>query len=197
MKINFKEDIILENNRVRLEPLDITHLEHLSQVVLDNPGILKYSPPKFGTIPLLQKYIENNVLLRADGKKYMWVIFDKEKQQYAGCSSFLNISQINDRLEIGSTWIGKSYQRTGLNRNCKLLLLSYAFENLACRRVELKTDGRNEQSKIAIEAIGAKYEGTLRSHTIMSDGYRRDTVYFSILSNEWKNIKLNIFGNIE
>lgn len=194
MKINYLEPPTLENDHSRLEPLRMSHFDHLSPVVINNPGILKYSPPKFGTKELLKKYIQDNINLRHKNQKLPFAIFDKQKNRYAGCTSYLNISEINERIEIGSTWIGKSFQRTGLNRSCKSLLFEYAFENLDAKRVELKTDGRNSQSKIAILAIGAKYEGTLRSHTIMSDGYRRDTAYYSILKNEWPEIKTKIFS---
>jgi len=124
------------------------------------------------------------------------VIFDKQKQQYAGSTSFLSISNHNKRVEIGATWLGPIFQRTGLNGNCKFLLLLYAFEYLEFERVELKTDARNIQSQTAIKAIGAKYEGELRSHTLMLNGYRRNTVYFSILKEEWGDIKHNILKEI-
>jgi len=193
MNINFKENIILENSSVRLEPLAPKHWELLTPIVINNPKILQYSPPKFGTKELLKKYIDANIEKRNHGLKYPFVIYDKLKEAYAGSTSYLNISAKDERLEIGSTWIGKKFQRTGLNRNCKFLLLKYAFEKLKYQRVELKTDSRNIQSQTAIQAIGAKYEGTLRSHTLMSDGYRRDTIYYSILIDEWQGIKETVF----
>jgi len=130
------------------------------------------------------------------GSRYAFAIYDKRIDAYAGSTSFGNISLKNSRVEIGWTWIGKAFQRTGLNRNCKYLLLSYAFEKLQCKRVELKTDSRNKQSWNAIEAIGAQHEGVLRSHTLMNDGYRRDTAYFSILDSEWPNVKTTRFSKI-
>ena len=189
MKFDFSKDIILENERVRMEPLVSVHCDSLAHIVNENPDLLKYSPAKFGTLDLLKDYVVNNIALRETGKKYPFVIFDKQFNEYAGSTSFLNISDKDKRLEIGSTWIGEKYQRTGLNRNCKLLLLTYAFEELAIERLEFKTDSRNKQSQKAIEGIGAKYEGVLRSHMLMSDGYRRDTIYYSILKKEWQEIK--------
>ena len=126
--------------------------------------------------------------------RYPFLIFDKQQQQYAGSTSFGNISNPNARIEIGWTWIGTNFQRTGLNRANKFLMLQYAFETLGFERVELKTDGRNLQSRTAMEKIGATPEGILRSHTVMSDGYRRDTHYYSILKSEWHKIKRDIFG---
>ena len=195
--INFKKNIILENSRVRLLPLQIKHIDYVAPIVLKTPDLLKYSPPRFGTVELLAEYIAKNISLREKELKYPFIIFDKSVQEFAGCSSFMNVSLENQRLEIGSTWIGTDFQRTGLNRNCKYLLLSYAFEELGMERIELKTDARNLQSQQAIKGIGAQYEGRLRSHTLMSDGFRRDTVFFSILKAEWPRIKSSIFAEIE
>jgi RimJ/RimL family protein N-acetyltransferase len=128
--------------------------------------------------------------------KYSFAIFDKEIEKYAGSTSFGNISNSDQRLEIGWTWIGKEFQRTGLNRNCKFLLLQYCFKILEFERVEFKTDSRNLQSRKAIEEIGGTLEGEFRSHSIMSDGHRRNTVYYSILKNEWPALKNSIFQSI-
>jgi len=196
MQLDFKQDLVLENNRVRLTPLSVNHINDLSHVVINNPDILKYSPPKFGTVDLLKVYVNTNVTLRENSQKYPFAIFDKIKEMYAGSTSYMNISQKDLRLEIGSTWIGKSFQRSGLNRNCKFLLMQYAFEVLRIERLEFKTDKRNIQSQTAIEAIGGRYEGLLRSHTVMSDGFRRDTVCYSILNNEWPAIKKSVFSQI-
>ena len=195
MELNTHLSVILENERVRLEPLSWKHFEALLPFAIKYPTLLQYSPVRFGSEAALKEYFENNLELKEKGTKYPFAIFDKIKNEFAGSTSFMNISNKNQRLEIGSTWLGKEFQRTGLNRNCKFLLLKHAFETLDCQRVELKTDQRNEQSKTAIQAIGAKYEGCLRSHTLMIDGHRRDTVYFSILKEEWPAIKSTIFKN--
>lgn len=194
MNFNFDTDIILENKRVRLEPLAAHHYEYLLPIALKYPKLLQYSPSYFGTEKSLKAYINGALEQQSKQTRYAFVIYDKRTQSYAGSTSFGNIFSKHQRLEIGWTWIGKDWQRTGLNRNCKFLLLTYAFETLAFERVELKTDDRNEQSKTAIQAIGAKLEGLLRSHTLMTDGHRRDTVYFSILKKEWAGIKKEIFA---
>ena len=193
MDLNFTSDLILENSRVRLEPLAQKHFEALLPIAIKHPNLLKYSPSKFGSSDALQAIFEKAFQQKKAETKYPFAIYDKEKKAYAGSTTYMNVSNFNQRLEIGSTWLGKEFQRTGLNRNCKFLLLKYAFETLEFERVELKTDDRNEQSKTAIQAIGAKYEGKLRSHTLMTDGYRRDTVYFSILKDEWQEVKSTIF----
>lgn len=196
MKLNYRENIILENKRVRIEPLEHRHIENLLGIVLKNPNLLKYSPPRFGTPELLLEYINKSLSLREKKMKYPFVIFDKNINNYAGSTSYLNISEDNQRLEIGSTWIGKEFQKTGLNRNCKFLLMQHVFEVLKFKRIEFKTDKRNLQSQKAIEAIGGKFEGALRSHTLMADGFRRDTACYSVLKNEWKGIKETIFFDI-
>ena len=123
------------------------------------------------------------------------IIFDKVKNVYAGCTSFANISNKDKRAEIGWTWIGKDFQKTGLNRHCKFLLLRYMFEHLGFERVEFRTDERNIQSRTAMEKMGAKYEGALRSHTLMNDGFRRTTVYYSILKEEWNKLRTGFLKN--
>jgi RimJ/RimL family protein N-acetyltransferase len=115
---------------------------------------------------------------------------------YAGSTSFGNYDPKNERIEIGWTWLFSNYQRTGLNWNMKYLMFQFAFEELNIKRVELKADGRNLQSRNAMQGIGAQYEGTLRSHTIMSDGYRRDTVYYSVLADEWPAVSSRLLTRI-
>ena len=127
--------------------------------------------------------------MRENGIRYTFTVWDKMEQAFAGSTSFLNISEADDRLEIGATWYGRKFQRTGLNRHCKFLLLSYTFEVLKAVRVEFRTDERNTDSRTAIEKIGGIYEGTLRTHMLMPDGHRRNTACYSILSSEWMDLK--------
>jgi RimJ/RimL family protein N-acetyltransferase len=144
----------------------------------------------------LQIYIDKAISLRADHLRYTFTVYDKKANAWAGTTSFLNISNADDRLEIGATWYGKAFQRSGLNRNCKYLVLEYAFEKLNAQRVELKTDERNIASRKAIEKIGGKFEGILRSHTVLYDGYRRNTVYYSILQPEWMELKPDFLHHV-
>lgn len=189
MILDCTKTIILENERARLEPIDWKHFDALLAIALKHPSLLLYSPSLINSDVHMRNYFEKAILQREQKQRYAFVIFDKTKNAYAGSTSFGNISNENLRVEIGWTWLGKEFQRTGLNQHCKFLLLQYAFEKLQFKRVELKTDARNQQSRKAIEGIGAIYEGALRSHTIMSDGHRRDTVYYSILSDEWGRVK--------
>jgi len=184
--MNFEENILLENGRVRIEALQNFHFEALLSIAINQPNLLQYSPSLFGSSTNLKKYIQNAITARKEKQRYPFVIWDKLHQKYSGSTSYGNISINDKRLEIGWTWIEKALHGSGLNANCKYLLLSYAFDQLHFERVEFKIDERNIQSQKAVEKIGAIREGVLRSHTFMLDGYRRNTVYYSILRNEWK-----------
>ena len=188
------ENIILENDRIRLRPLIADDYNNLLPIAMRNPSMLQFSPQQVNTEDKLQAYIEKAITQRQEGSRYPFISFDKKAQAYSGSTSYLNISNSNERLEIGATWLGTDFQGTGLNKEQKRLMLTYAFETIGMKRVELKTDGRNLQSQKALLKIGAKQEGILRSHTIMEDGFRRDTVYFSILSDEWQTVKKELFG---
>ena len=191
MDFDFKKDILLENSRALLRPLAISDFDNLIAVALEDKNLLQYSPKPIHSEELLKQYLDNAVAERKNNNRYPFIIFDKQANGYVGSTSFGNVSNIDKRIEIGWTWLGKEFQKTGLNRNCKFLLLSYAFDELEFERVELKTDERNQQSRTAIEKLGATYEGALRSHMVVGDGFRRNTVYYSILRNEWGKMKGN------
>lgn len=195
--MNFAKDIVLENQRVRLEPLRIDHLRLLMPISDNYPNLLQYSPSPFGSPDFLELYIKDAISSRINGIRYPFAIFDKQNNRFIGSTSFGSFSDRDRRIEIGWTWIDKELQGTGINKFCKHLLLSYAFDKLEIQRVEFKTDHRNTQSKKAIEKIGGTFEGVLRSHTLMMNGYRRDTAYYSILKTEWDLIKNTIFKDLE
>lgn len=194
MEFDFDADLTLENDRSRLEPLTEAHFDALLPVALAHPDLLRYSPSAFGDEASLKAYFGAALVAKALEERYPFAIFDKQNGQYAGSTSFGNVSDTNKRLEIGWTWIGADFQRTGLNRNNKFLMLQYGFEVLGFERIEFRADSRNEKSRQAMEAIGATFEGELRKHTLMTDGFRRSTVYYSILQEEWAGIKHSIFA---
>ncbi|GAB3165795.1 GNAT family N-acetyltransferase [Telluribacter humicola] len=189
MHFPFDEEITLENTVALLRPLRETDDENLAKVATSDQDLLQFSPSPIYNPELLNKYINKAIEDRHNRLRYAFIVFDKTKNAYAGSTSFLNISNADDRLEIGATWYGKEFQRTGLNRNCKYLLLEYAFDRLDAERVEFKTDERNLASRQAIEKIGGQFEGLLRRHTLMHDGFRRNTVCYSILKSEWKELR--------
>lgn len=188
---DFHQQLLLEDERVLLRPLAAEDYVHLSPIALTDKDIIRFSPRQINTPELLQQYLQDALQGRAAEVRYPLIIFDKETQEYAGSTSICAVSNFDKRLEIGYTWYGKKFQRTGLNRHCKWLLLNYAFETLQFERVEFKIDERNVVSQTAVLRLGATKEGTLRSHTVMSDDFRRNTVYFSILKHEWEQIKPN------
>jgi len=189
MNFDCSADIILQDERTLLRPLTAADYPHLLPIALSDEKLLQYSPMPIYSEELLKQYIETAIIERQKQQRYTFIIFDKRAAQYAGSTSFLNISNKDQRLEIGATWLGKPFQQTGLNRHNKYLMLQYAFEQLDFERVDFKTDERNTASRTAIEKIGGQYEGILRSHTVMYDGFRRNTVYYSILRDEWPAIK--------
>lgn len=189
----FDEAIILEDDRAKLSCISIEHKDNLWELLKDYPDLLQYSPQPIFTKEDLDQNLKKAFDDRALKTRYCFVVYDKLNEQLAGSSSYGNISPYNGRLEIGWTWIAPKFQKTGLNRHMKFLMLQYAFEQLNYPRVELKADFRNKNSLAAMRKIGATEEGVLRSHTLMVDGHRRDTIYFSILKNEWPNIKTSVF----
>jgi RimJ/RimL family protein N-acetyltransferase len=193
-QFDFSRNLILEADQIRLEPLAMDHLVELLPFSVNHPGLLRYSPSPFGGEEGIQGYIEQALVQKSKQLRYPFAIYDKHSKQFAGSTSFMNISNEHQRIEIGSTWLAPEFQRTGLNRVMKFVMLSYAFDTLGFERVEFKTDSRNSQSRTAIKALGALEEGILRNHMIMPDGYRRDTVYFSILRDEWPTLQTSVFG---
>lgn len=191
----FEEKIILESGNVMLRPLSREDIPALKEIAI-NPEIWKFVPYKISNEIELTDIVDQMIQQKNKNERIPFTIIDKKDNTVMGSTSYLNISEKDKRLEIGSTWLGKKYQGTGVNKICKFLLLRLAFEELNYERVELKTDVLNQQSRKAILKIGAVEEGTLRSHTLMHDGRRRDTIYYSILKNEWEDIKRNIFPEL-
>ena len=189
MNFPFDQEIILENKKVLLAPLHFSDIGKILKVATGDNTLLQYSPRQICTEELLKENIRIMLSEKDSKTRYPFIIFDKAQNAWQAVQVFLNISNTDSRLEIGSTWIGREFQKTGLNRNCKYLLLQYCFENIGVERVEFRTDERNTTSRQAIERTGAKQEGILRSHTLMSDGYRRNTVCYSILKDEWIILK--------
>ncbi|MFT6963842.1 MAG: RimJ/RimL family protein N-acetyltransferase [Flammeovirgaceae bacterium] len=194
--MNLEQEIILENEQVKLTPLDSKNYENLLPIALKYPKLIQFSPSPFGNEINLKAYIENALEARfGEQIRYPFVVFDKKKNRIVGSSSFGNISNKNLRLEIGWTWLDKQVQGTGLNKNIKFLMLEYTFNELQFERVQFNIDSRNGQSRRAIEKIGAQLEGLLRSHTVMPDGFRRTTACYSILKSEWDGLRKTVFAD--
>jgi N-acetyltransferase len=192
MAFPFEQDILLENDRVLLRPL---RLEDASGLLLQSNGddkLLQYSPAQIHTAEYLDEYIRTAITGREKKKRYPFAIIDKQSGNLAGSTSYMTIVDREKRLEIGSTWIGRGFQGTGLNRNMKFLMLQYAFDTLGYERVEFMTDERNAQSRRAMEKIGCKFEGVLRNHLYLSPSYRRNSAVYSIIRDEWPLISQSL-----
>jgi N-acetyltransferase len=186
----------LEGARIRLEPLGEEHHAALCAVGLDDE-LWRWTPKPVRTAEEMAAYIAVALGERAAGRALPFVIIDKATGQAIGSTRYMAIEPAHRRVEIGSTWLGRSWQRTAANTEAKYLLLRHAFETLGCIRVELKTDALNERSRAAIRRIGAREEGTLRSHMITASGRVRDTVYYSILDGEWPEVKRALESRLE
>jgi len=182
---------VLEGAHVRLEPLGPAHLDGLCAVGLD-PELWKWIPTQVLDRRGMQEYVETALDEQRRGSALPFATTLKADGKVIGSTRYANISLKDRRLEIGWTWIGKPWQRTAVNTEAKLLMLRHAFETLGCVRVELKTDGLNEKSRNAILRLGAKQEGIFRRHMLTYSGRIRDTVYFSILDDEWPAVRVGL-----
>ncbi|WP_400192787.1 GNAT family N-acetyltransferase [Hymenobacter sp. B81] len=189
--------ITLENSRVRLRPLEASDFEALKQIAFD-PEIWRYTlTPAPRDNVALAAYLAQALQDREAGRRYPFAIIDLETGRLAGSTSYGSFALADQRLEIGWTWLGRAFQRTGINRAAKHLLLKYAFGELGCERVELKTDARNHASREAMRRMGAVEEGILRSHCLTQGGRRRDSVYFSVLRPEWEKLRQSVFREFD
>lgn len=186
-------EIILEGERVILLPASYEHKEDLFQVS-SSQELWKYSPSKINTMEDMNSTMDSWMKLKQQGLRYPFVIVDKLENEIVGSTSYLDISVQFKKLEIGGTWLAPKCWRTRINTECKYLLLKYGFEELLLNRIQLKTDLRNERSNLAIQRIGARFEGTLRHDMILHNGQLRDTNVYSILNSEWTEVKAKLLG---
>ncbi|MFZ1702330.1 MAG: GNAT family protein [Pyrinomonadaceae bacterium] len=185
------EPVVLEGEFVRLEPLRVDHLPGLCNVGLD-ASIWQWSPGVINDESDLERYVSDVLAEQMQGTALPFVTIEKASGTVVGSTRFGNIDRVNRRTEIGWTWIAPKWQRTAVNTEAKLLMLTHAFEVWKCIRVELKTDANNTRSRAAIARIGGVEEGTLRNHMITDSGRFRDTVYFSIIETEWESAKAKL-----
>lgn len=181
---NFLQEHILENDAVRLNPLhhqDIDKLLHFSE---QQPDLWKYSLQPANGLENLKTYIDFALSGRKEETSYPFIVFDKRTQQIAGSTRFYDFQKNHNTVQLGYTWYGKEFQGTGLNKQCKLLLLEFAFEKLGVERVEFRADAKNQRSIAAMKSIGCTVEGILRNNCAAPNG-RRDSILLSILKDEW------------
>lgn len=183
--------VTLETDRLLLRPLTLDDAPALAKAASDGALWEKTTT----TVPRpegFEEYIRKALELQAAGLALPFTTVVKDGSQVVGTTRYMNIDAANQRVEIGTTWIAGSWQRTFVNTHAKYLMLRHAFEGLGCIAVELRTHRLNDQSRAAIERLGAKLDGILRQHMIMPDGRLRDTAVYSILRDEWPSVKANL-----
>lgn len=187
---------VLENKRVLLQPLQAAHLQDLWAIAKD-ASLWTVQLNKIESEQDLEKYIQKGLKERAAEEAIPFVIIDKKENRIVGSTRYMGLSLPNKRTEIGSTWITPSLHGSGLNKAMKYAMLQHAFEVMALNRVEFKTDELNTQSRNAILSLGCTQEGIFRRHMITSTGRVRNTVYFSMLKEEWPEVKQRVFGKYD
>jgi RimJ/RimL family protein N-acetyltransferase len=188
----FETAITLEDELVRLEPLQEKHFELLLPVAMER-SLWLFTVAKINSATDFRKYFDAALEEKRNKRSYPFAYYHKKQEQYVGCTRFGNIEFPHKKMEIGWTWIHPSLQGTGFNKHCKFLLLQFGFEILGLNRIELKTNLLNLKSQGAMLKIGAVKEGIFRKNIINDDGTIRDTVYFSFINDEWPLIKSSIF----
>jgi RimJ/RimL family protein N-acetyltransferase len=178
----------LEGTRVRLEPMTIAHLAALEAVAFDD-RIWRFTLHQVKNRDDLRRWVENAVRLESTGTVMPWVTILKAENRVIGSTRFMDFDKVHKTTELGWTWLAPEFHGSGLNAEAKLLQLSYAFDELKLNRVALKTHHENLRSQAAMRKIGAVEEGTFRNHFVMPDGSQRHSVWFSIIREEWPQVR--------
>jgi RimJ/RimL family protein N-acetyltransferase len=185
--------ITLTGRHVRLEPLQLEHADACLAALVVAPEIWQWrTMPAPQTVAEMQQLLAADLEAQAQGTGIAFAQVALPLGRAVGVTTYLNISRRDRGLEIGATWLGKPWQRTGINTEAKYLLLRHAFEDQGAVRVQLKTDLRNRQSQAAIERLGAVREGVLRKHMLAQGGFIRDSVMYSIIEEEWPTVKARL-----
>ncbi len=182
---------ILENEYVLLTSLTLENFEHLIPVA-SQEKLVQYSPSAIHSPNSLRNYVTIALEERERGMGMPFIIFDKGKQLYAGSTRYMNIGWKNKVMEIGSTWIGREFQGSGLNFQMKQLMINHAFDIMGFEKIEFRIDERNMRSRKAVEKLGGVLEGTLRKNVYLLDGFKRNTCCYGILKEEWKKQQANL-----
>jgi len=185
MSLDFSQEIILENDRAKLRPLEASDFDLLLPFSLNEPELWQYSLSPGNGAENLKVYLDTALSQRAQNLSYPFLIIDKTNNQVAGSTRFYDYQSRHNTVQLGYTWMGKKFQGTGLNKNNKYLMLLHAFENWGLERVEFRADYNNKRSIAAMKSIGCTEEGILRSNCAGLTG-RRDSIVLSILKTEWE-----------
>lgn len=184
---DFNKHYELENHSCKLIPLNINHYPYLLEFAVHEPEIWKYSLQQAGSPELMKRYIEDALASRKSEKSYPFLVYDKVKGAYAGCTRLYDVDLKSSNTSLGYTWYGKDFQGTGLNKNCKYVLMEFIFDQMKFERLEFRLDSTNQRSLNALKSIGCVVEGVLRSNGYTVEGERRDSVVMSVLKDEWEH----------
>lgn len=188
--------VTLEGSAVRLEPLGRQHLADLAEVGRD-PSIWTWMFEPLTDATRMEAWLEAARANAVAGTELPFATVERATGRAVGSTRYMSLALEHLRLEIGWTWLAPAWQGTALNTEAKLLQLEHAFERIGCRRVEFKTDARNERSRAALLAVGARFEGVFRKHMIMADGRQRDSAYYSIVDDEWPEVRDALRARLE
>ena len=183
--------VTLEGDHIRLEPLTRGHLHGLIAAA-EAETIWTYLPSDLRASGAMERRIESALARQTQGLEYAFVVVARRDGRVLGSTSYADVAEAHRAAEIGWTWYTPETWGTAVNPEAKYLLLRHAFEDWGAIRICFKTDSRNLRSQAAIRKLGAQYEGTLRSHRLLPDGYRRDSVFYSILDHEWPDVKARL-----
>ena len=186
--------VTLEGKLVRLEPLELRHAEGLMTATHGHEELWRHLAILPDTIEEYELFIETALAEQNAGNSIPFAIVEKATNEVIGSTRYMDIRAVHSGVEIGWTFLAARVWRTGINTECKYLLLRHAFESGGAARVQLKTDARNERSRTAILRLGAKFEGVLRKHQLRRDGSLRDTAMYSVIDEEWPAVKANLEG---
>lgn len=189
-------DLVLETSKALLRPIEQNDYETFLRLAKQDEEMWKYFSLNLGDEAQLRKWMEMAFNDKKAETRRPFTIIDKATGQIAGSSSMGNISYHDLRLEIGWSWLGKEFRGTGLNKHAKFLMMRYAFEEMNFERVEFKTDVLNARARQGLKNVGGIEEGILRSHMTMWNNRRRSSIYYSVLKDEWPQVKGNIFKDI-
>jgi RimJ/RimL family protein N-acetyltransferase len=189
------EPVTLEGRVVRLEPLSLDHVPGLADVGLD-PAIWRWTIVQPTTEDGLRAWVETAIAAREAGTELPFATIDVVSGRPIGSTRYLNHVPEHRRVEIGWTWVAAARQRSGANREAKLLMLDHAFERLACRRVEFKTDSNNEKSRAALLGIGATFEGIFRKHMVTPGDGVRHSAWYSIIDDDWPAVRTRLVESL-
>lgn len=190
------KDLILETGKILLRPIKTNDYDTFLKLAQQDEGMWEFFSKNLSNAHQLKEWMDDALAVLEHGTRMPFTIVEKTTGNIAGSSSIGNISWYDKRLEIGWSWLAPDFRSTGINKNAKFAMMQYAFEVLHFERVEFKTGVLNLRARKGLEKVGGIEEGVLRSHSLLWNGRRRTSVFYSVLKDEWPKLKSSIFAKI-